>query len=71
LIEVGKDKNGVVNALATQLCKVLCEPDMLLHADKFITIIVDLSMFGALIRRGVRYYILINYRNILTALVEL
>ncbi|XP_053399349.1 probable methyltransferase TARBP1 [Mercenaria mercenaria] len=61
LMETGKDKNGVVNALATQLCTVWSENGMMLQAGKFVTVIVDLCMFGALIRRGVRYEIIMPH----------
>ncbi|KAL4238154.1 hypothetical protein ACF0H5_002865 [Mactra antiquata] len=54
LIEIGTDKNGVVNVLSTQLYRTLSQPNMLLHLNKYITVIVNLCKFGGLVRRGVR-----------------
>lgn len=56
LIVLGTDKNGVVNVLADQLYTGLARtPGMLEHASKFTGVIVDLCMFGSLVRKGVRY----------------
>ncbi|KAH3845200.1 hypothetical protein DPMN_087475 [Dreissena polymorpha] len=54
LIEQGVDKNGVVNVLANQIYRALFPPDMIRHAGKFVGLIIDLCMFGGLVRRGVR-----------------
>ncbi|WAR19994.1 TARB1-like protein [Mya arenaria] len=54
LLELGQDKNGVVNAMCDQLYAGLTGPGMIINASKFVPLIVQLCMFGNLVQRCVR-----------------
>ena len=54
VLEMGGDKNGVVNPLVNQLHVVFMHPGMLTHLATLAPIIVQLVMFGGLVRRGIR-----------------
>ena len=55
LVTVGEDRNGVVNILVCQMFHVWTTSEVTEHIAKFLPLIVDLCMFGSLLKKGDRY----------------